>query len=205
MVDPHASSRVSPPLNEGVHCPNCGYDLRGLPAGRCPECGFGFEPEAIAAQVRDVIDAHHLQLDRARVGSVLAGAGGLLSLLCRSWTTLPCGVLSALAWMVLWLLQPESLLCRLGFEARRMFALLASVLIGLVVLAAFFLPGLTLVPALWALLVLVFAAPEQNRHLWASVDAATRSDLRAQKRLAWVVWGLGSSAAGLATLLRIFG
>ena len=25
-------------------CPLCGYDLRGLPAGRCPECGHGFDP-----------------------------------------------------------------------------------------------------------------------------------------------------------------
>ncbi len=23
------------------HCRGCGYNLRGLPAGRCPECGFG--------------------------------------------------------------------------------------------------------------------------------------------------------------------
>src|SRR5215468_1246990 len=27
-----------------THCPDCGYDLRGLPARhRCPECGFEYD------------------------------------------------------------------------------------------------------------------------------------------------------------------
>lgn len=29
-----------PPLPEGIFCPDCGYDLRGLTGERCPECGF---------------------------------------------------------------------------------------------------------------------------------------------------------------------
>ena len=28
-------------------CPQCGYDLRGIPEQRCPECGFGFDHAAI--------------------------------------------------------------------------------------------------------------------------------------------------------------
>jgi hypothetical protein len=28
------------PVPEGIHCPDCGYDLRGLTGARCPECGF---------------------------------------------------------------------------------------------------------------------------------------------------------------------
>ena len=27
------------------HCEQCGYDLRGLPEPRCPECGTPFDPE----------------------------------------------------------------------------------------------------------------------------------------------------------------
>lgn len=28
----------------GVYCASCGYDLAGLPAGKCPECERGFDP-----------------------------------------------------------------------------------------------------------------------------------------------------------------
>ena len=28
-------------------CPNCGYDLHGIPQVRCPECGFGFDHAAL--------------------------------------------------------------------------------------------------------------------------------------------------------------
>ena len=36
---------------DGLPCPLCGYDLRGLPPGRCPECGHLFDPlELRAAQ-----------------------------------------------------------------------------------------------------------------------------------------------------------
>src|SRR5438477_5488650 len=30
-----------------VFCPECGYDLRGIPEGCCPECGFRYERQAI--------------------------------------------------------------------------------------------------------------------------------------------------------------
>jgi hypothetical protein len=30
-------------------CPRCGYNLRGLSKGRCPECGFGFDVESLKA------------------------------------------------------------------------------------------------------------------------------------------------------------
>jgi hypothetical protein len=30
-----------------VSCPNCGYDLHGIPEVRCPECGFRYDHEAL--------------------------------------------------------------------------------------------------------------------------------------------------------------
>ena len=30
-----------------VLCPQCGYDLRGIPERRCPECGYGYDRAAI--------------------------------------------------------------------------------------------------------------------------------------------------------------
>ena len=30
-----------------THCPNCGYDLTGLPEARCPECGQPFSKPAL--------------------------------------------------------------------------------------------------------------------------------------------------------------
>ncbi len=30
-----------------IYCPECGYDLRGIPEGMCPECGFRYDRQAI--------------------------------------------------------------------------------------------------------------------------------------------------------------
>ena len=62
-------------------CPECGYDLAGLPAeGRCPECGWGYDAEGVVLYGRLVADldarARPTRTDRvagAIVGVVLAG------------------------------------------------------------------------------------------------------------------------------------
>ena len=36
--------RMEVETTDALPCPLCGYDLRGLPPGRCPECGHGFDP-----------------------------------------------------------------------------------------------------------------------------------------------------------------
>ncbi|HNQ24134.1 MAG TPA: hypothetical protein PKK06_13690 [Phycisphaerae bacterium] len=38
---PHAD--LPPTDSPDLFCPRCGYDLRGIPARRCPECGFGYD------------------------------------------------------------------------------------------------------------------------------------------------------------------
>ncbi len=39
----------TPEPNE-IHCPQCGYDLRAAERGRCPECGFGYDQQAIRSK-----------------------------------------------------------------------------------------------------------------------------------------------------------
>ncbi len=34
------TDRIAEGQDEGVHCPGCGYDLRGATSERCPECGL---------------------------------------------------------------------------------------------------------------------------------------------------------------------
>ena len=34
-------------MDEHFICPQCEYDLHGIPSERCPECGFGFDLEAL--------------------------------------------------------------------------------------------------------------------------------------------------------------
>ena len=40
----------------GVPCPECGYDLRASREGRCPECGFAYDHEAITSLYREAIE-----------------------------------------------------------------------------------------------------------------------------------------------------
>jgi hypothetical protein len=58
LDDPFARSAVA-------FCPGCGYDLRGVPDARCPECGLLPDPEAL--RVSGIPWAH-----RARVGRLRA-------------------------------------------------------------------------------------------------------------------------------------
>lgn len=43
------SGRVRKARVMSIECPHCGYDLRGLVEGRCPECGFGYDHEGLRA------------------------------------------------------------------------------------------------------------------------------------------------------------
>ena len=44
MPDPLLSSRT----DYDARCPRCAYNLRGIPAVECPECGFGVNAAALA-------------------------------------------------------------------------------------------------------------------------------------------------------------
>jgi hypothetical protein len=52
-----------------IRCLTCGYDLRGLPEPRCPECGRGFDPDDPATFATDEMAAQAL-LSAARLAAV---------------------------------------------------------------------------------------------------------------------------------------
>ena len=37
-------------IDEDLYCPNCGYNLRGIPEDRCPECGHGYDRGAVRSE-----------------------------------------------------------------------------------------------------------------------------------------------------------
>lgn len=39
-------------MDRNIFCPTCGYNLRGLPDGACPECGQPFEAAKLSAVLR---------------------------------------------------------------------------------------------------------------------------------------------------------
>jgi hypothetical protein len=49
-------------MREDGGCPGCGYDVRGLPAERCPECGQPFRGDEVDR--RTLSDAWRARLDR---------------------------------------------------------------------------------------------------------------------------------------------
>jgi hypothetical protein len=46
----------APPVDEGLRCPRCDYNLTGLPDGRCPECGRAFQRRELL-DLRDSLPA----------------------------------------------------------------------------------------------------------------------------------------------------
>lgn len=45
MDEPQRRPQPAVPDDFRAFCLNCFYDLRGLPTGRCPECGRAFDPD----------------------------------------------------------------------------------------------------------------------------------------------------------------
>ena len=64
---------------EHVRCPRCDYDLFGIPEHRCPECGYGYDHEAIRA------------LAAGEAAKRLAAARGIIrsSVICAALTVFP--------------------------------------------------------------------------------------------------------------------
>jgi hypothetical protein len=60
-------AKTTPDVREdaaAVFCPACGYDLRGAPLARCPECGVQTDPDAL--RVSNIPWAHRWQVGPVR-------------------------------------------------------------------------------------------------------------------------------------------
>ena len=64
-ADGQESPSLPAAIDNDLYCPHCGYNLRGLTSGRCPECGNAFD---LAAMSRSQIPWLH----RAEVGRMRA-------------------------------------------------------------------------------------------------------------------------------------
>ncbi|MBI3836297.1 MAG: hypothetical protein HY287_18415 [Planctomycetes bacterium] len=64
-------------LDEHLSCPKCGYDLHGIPAIRCPECGFRYDAAALRSLAADAL---WIRLAAARELTVRATQAGFLAL-----------------------------------------------------------------------------------------------------------------------------
>lgn len=89
QTPPAAAPRAFAP-----HCPSCGYDLRGLPDSRCPECGQPFTHDALLMA----------ELARARVEPPPAHALLILGLVigCLPCLWIPRWDLQAFALILMW-------------------------------------------------------------------------------------------------------
>jgi hypothetical protein len=68
-----------------LYCPNCGYNLTGLPENRCPECGVDFDPVALARP------------DRAREPIPLTAGGAFIRILALPaifWGSIPLALVT---------------------------------------------------------------------------------------------------------------
>lgn len=82
-------------LDEHLACPQCGYDLHGIPESRCPECGFGYDAAALQSMANT---AGIVRLEVARrviVRATIAGGLALPSV---------CDRLGVSGWFQFWVL-----------------------------------------------------------------------------------------------------
>lgn len=82
MTSPPGSA---PDAGDDLACPLCGYDLRGLPEHRCPECGHAFDPDELRRAKLEKREWFYEHATRRRGRAFLATAVRTLRPL-RFWT-----------------------------------------------------------------------------------------------------------------------
>lgn len=173
-------------------CPQCGYDLRGIPEFRCPECGFAYDRAAIEG-----LAERASLIELAALHAVVRICGWLLAAivlhLALTWLHLSARTLLFFGVVAILLLvrsdmmryvQTSDLLLLLG-------AIAAS-------LARELLMGVSAVVAIW---LFAIAWPQRSglSHLSAQAPPARRARINTHRRV--FIFELIASAIGMALIL----
>lgn len=94
-------------IDEDLYCPQCGYNLRGIPENRCPECGFGYDRGAIRAQAISEACNRHAALRHVMGYAIFAATCALVYLVSRTRLNLTLGFVLALA-LIVFAILPRS-------------------------------------------------------------------------------------------------
>lgn len=181
-----------------IHCPECGYDLRGIPERQCPECGFGFERAAIEAWAQiwseDAHESYHAAQRRAFLALLLV----LPATPTRLWEQLgpPVAILAAACLVAASArtvrslrLFERSLVLAVGLVIAFLILRTAERIAAVAALAATVATG-----AAW---IALMAAPPAPAYLPEALTPPHKHWLSRARVTAWVVVG----AATLASLL----
>ncbi len=171
-------------MTETTKCPECGYDLRGIPEDRCPECGFGFQRAAIRSLIGIEVAEELFAYRRA----VLLGAFATgCVLLLTATELLRWLLLGALAVILCLLASGRSLTGRSWFGLRT-FGVLT--LVPVLLLAILGWPRLLWLAAFWAVaqaLVGLLRTPPERHHASAVMSSEAALSLRRWRIAAWVM------------------
>jgi hypothetical protein len=69
-------------LEQHLPCPKCGYDLHGIPAVRCPECGFRYDADALRS-VHESAETKRLTTARGIIVRGVAATALALPAVCE--------------------------------------------------------------------------------------------------------------------------
>ena len=95
-------------LQEHLGCPKCGYDLHGIDEVRCPECGFGYDADALRSMAESE-DGMRLAAARSMVLRATIAATLAVPAVCdrfgisgwtRFWLVVVAYMAAFLSWIV---------------------------------------------------------------------------------------------------------
>ena len=168
--------------DEEVFCPQCGYNLFGIPERRCPECGFGFDREAVQSLAQEYVGTRWTVYRRVIIFSITTVCLMLLPLLNTS--------LSFLWWPVL-LIAIALAFYALAVGSAWLGPMVALGCVMLVIVPHLLaeLPWLAGFPAALAIIDLI-GLPRNRPYLARTVPEETRKRLKLIEVAAFISLGL---------------